>query len=94
MLEPTGEVTGVLRDAKGVLLVGVSVYLGLVAGEPESADWRASASVRTDRNGRFHARHLLPGKWTVTRSAEASDPVQVESGKVAEVERPLLPVRR
>jgi hypothetical protein len=69
-----GEVAGVLRDATGAPVPGVDL---LVASKALQEPGEANASVRqrcevvTDRNGRFRARGLPVGDWTVAAIHDA-----------------------
>lgn len=61
---PTGSIEGVLRDSTNQPMPGVELYVALQVADCDACA-RRSATVLTDRNGRFRCRGLTPGIWTV-----------------------------
>jgi 5-hydroxyisourate hydrolase-like protein (transthyretin family) len=63
---PNGRIHGVLKNAHGTPVAGVSVALmpaELTAGEPD----RYFQSVHVDADGRFEFAHVRPGRYMVGR---------------------------
>jgi hypothetical protein len=87
-LHPVGEIRGVVRDAEGRPVAGVQVTLvgELADADREPGNFREYA--RTDRQGRFRARYLAVGKWSVllSRHGEPAAAIELEADKVAEIE--------